>query len=80
MAGNHNSGRKPKYVTVDLFSALTHRLYGENWDKGDIPEMKEMLKSVGNNKTNIRVNRVLAVVAIMLSSGAVGLSKVIGLW
>ena len=50
----------------------------------DIPNIEKHLQTLNgttaSNKTQIAVNRILAVLALMLSSGALGLSKLIGIW
>ena len=60
--------------------ALRHRLYGENWDKGDIPELKERLDNLNCFRVSFS-RRLVRIETIVFLAITVGIpTNAVGLW
>jgi len=74
MSGNHNSGRKPKYLTIERFDdrmdsmdreivKIRTVLLGANGDKGLVGQVSE---------NTSKINRNTVILAAILGSGVLG--------
>lgn len=60
-----------------LIKDLKNRLYGENWDKGDIPAIREQLAKM-NGEVNKHRIWLVALTVIILGSGSSWLVNLLG--